>query len=81
MAGLAGLPHSIISRSRSVLAYLESRMNDQEMDIPERVEENSSFLFNDSEIIVDEIRSIDISNMTPLEALNKLDNWKKILHL
>ena len=81
VAGLAGLPHSIISRSRSVLAYLESRMNDQEMDIPERVEENSSFLFNDSEIIVDEIRSIDISNMTPLEALNKLDNWKKILHL
>ena len=80
VAGLAGLPHSIITRSRSVLAYLESRMNDQEMEIPDKAEENRSFLFNDSEVIVDEIKSIDLNNMTPLEALNKLDNWKKILN-
>jgi len=80
VAGLAGLPHSIITRSRSVLAYLESRMNDSEMEIPDKAEVPNNFLFNDSEVIVDEIKSIDLNNMTPLEALNKLDNWKKILN-
>jgi DNA mismatch repair protein MutS len=80
VAGLAGLPHSIITRSKSVLSYLESRLNDSEIDIPEKVEENSSFLFNDSEVIVDEIKSIDLNNLTPLEALNKINNWKKILN-
>jgi len=79
VAGLAGLPHSIITRSRSILGYLESRMNDQEISIPEKAEQNSTLLFNDSEVIVDEIKSIDLNNMTPLEAMNKLDNWKKIL--
>ena len=29
----------------------------------------------------DEIKSIDLNNMTPLDALNKLDNWKKILNI
>lgn len=80
VAGLAGLPHSIISRSRSILAYLESRLNDGgEIQIPEKKQEQDSFLFDDSEVIVDEIRGMDINNMTPLEALNKLDSWKKIL--
>lgn len=79
VARLAGLPHSIVTRSRSVLAYLESRMNESDIEIPEKAEENSSFLFNDSEVIVDEIKSIDLNNMTPLEALNKLNSWKKIL--
>lgn len=81
VAGLAGLPHSIITRSRLILAYLESRMNDGEIDIPEIEIKNNSFLFDDSEVIVDEIKSMDIDNLTPLEALNKLDSWKKILKI
>ena len=80
VAGLAGLPHSIIERSRSVLSYLESRMNETNMEIPVKKEKIDNFLFDDSEVIVDEIKSIDLDNLTPLEALNKLDNWKKILN-
>jgi len=80
VAGLAGLPQSIISRSRSILTYLESRLNDgEDINVPEREKEQDTFLFDDSEVIVDEIRTLDINDMTPLEALNKLNCWKKIL--
>ncbi|MBN2659594.1 MAG: DNA mismatch repair protein MutS [Spirochaetales bacterium] len=80
VAGLAGLPQSIISRSRSILSYLESRLNTgEEIQVPEKSREQESFLFDDSEVIVDEIKGLDIDHMTPLEALNKLDSWKKIL--
>lgn len=81
VAGLAGLPLSIITRAKVILSYLESRLNDDHLDMPARSEfeisENS--LFDDSEIIIDEIRSLNINAMTPLDALNKLDAWKKIL--
>jgi DNA mismatch repair protein MutS len=80
VAGLAGLPQSIITRSRAILAYLESRLNDEEgINVPEKSLEQDSLLFNDSEVIVDEIRMLDINKLTPLEALNKLNSWKKIL--
>lgn len=79
VAGLAGLPHSIITRSRSILSYLESRMNGEDMEIPEQEKQPSNSLFDDSDVIVDEIRSMDLNGMTPLEALNKLNIWKKIL--
>jgi hypothetical protein len=31
-------------------------------------------------VIHDEIRSLDLSRMTPLEALNRIADWQKQLH-
>ncbi len=73
------MPGSIISRSRSVLKSLEDRIGNHDLKIPEKVKEPDNFLFNDSEVVIDEIKSIDINNLTPMEALRKLDSWKKIL--
>jgi hypothetical protein len=37
-------------------------------------------LFALDQVIHDEIRSLDLSRMTPLEALNRIADWQKQLH-
>ena len=92
VAKMAGLPDKVIKRANEILESFEqekmfSNENEiRETDVFTRMNEvkeniNTSFQFplftaKDSEI-EKEIQSIDLDNLTPIEALNKISLWKK----
>jgi DNA mismatch repair protein MutS len=83
VAKLAGLPSDVITRARVILSDLEkSGMKDRMQISGEenlKKEEQLSLFSPPEKIIFDELKSLDISHMTPLQALNILNEWKKIL--
>jgi len=46
---------------------------------PEKRESLTGALFSDEELILDEILSLDVDNLTPIAALQNLARWKKTL--
>lgn len=89
VARLAGLPTKVISRSLEILGNLESgELNEVGMPklaLPKgsRKKESAansqqmSLFMNPAEHIFEEIRALDISSMTPLDALNRLSRLKE----
>ena len=94
VAQLAGMPPSIVKRANEVLAALEKEASEvgsagkkgdphktlSEIGQPEGTQ--LSFFQLDDPILIqvrDEILDIDVNNLTPLEALNKLNEIKKIV--
>jgi len=75
VARLAGLPKSVVERAREVLNLIEKE-NAIEVRRSRKVVQATLFPTNDDELIA-EIRKLDIMNMTPLDALNKLHELKK----
>ena len=79
VARLAGLPDSIISRAREILANLEQGELD-EAGMPRIAHDRRATtpppqlgLFSPrDERVVDELRALDIERMTPMDALNAL---------
>ena len=89
VAKLAGMPKSIVNRSEQILAKLEASSNRGEMknaptseisDTREGVQ-LSFFQLDDPVLsqVRDEILGIDVNNLTPLEALNKLNDIKRLV--
>jgi DNA mismatch repair protein MutS len=87
VARIAGVPAEVISRAKEILRNLEKGEFD-EIGMPRIArgkgtakQGNSQLnLFVESEeVILDELRQIDISSMTPLDALNKLSELKSKL--
>ncbi len=90
VAKLAGMPRSIVSRANKILKELEQSHRKEELiekvdDLAENREgfQMSFFQLDDPVLIQvrDEIKNIDINNLTPMEALNKLNEIKKYLNL
>ena len=88
VAKLAGMPKSIVQRSEQILHQLESSNDKGEIksvasDIADTREgmQLNFFQLDDPVLsqIRDEILNIDVNNLTPLEALNKLSEIKKIV--
>jgi DNA mismatch repair protein MutS len=88
VARMAGMPRSVVRRANEILKDLEESHNKKELtkpiaDIAGHREglQLSIFQLDDPVLkqIRDEILGIDIDNLTPLEALNKLYNIKKLL--
>ncbi|MCX6253141.1 MAG: DNA mismatch repair protein MutS, partial [Bacteroidia bacterium] len=88
VARMAGMPRSVVSRADEILKELEQGHEKQELakpiaDIAGHREgmQLSIFQLDDPVLkqIRDEILEIDIDNLTPVEALNKLYNIKKLL--
>ncbi len=89
VAKLAGMPKSIVKRSEQILAKLEassSRGDIKSVPTNEIAESREgvqlSFFQLDDPILAgvrDEILGIDINNLTPIEALNKLNEIKRIV--
>lgn len=89
VAKLAGMPKSIVKRSEQILAKLESSSNRGEMKSAPTTEIADSregmqlnfFQLDDPVLsqVRDEILGIDVNNLTPLEALNKLNDIKRIV--
>lgn len=91
VAKMAGMPKSIVKRSNEILKQLESDNRQQGISgkgkpLAEVSENRSgmqlSFFQLDDPILCqirDEILNLDVNNLTPIEALNKLSDIKKIV--
>lgn len=92
VAKLAGMPNVIVSRANEILAQLESVNRSGQTDAkevkkiaPATKQEDGmqlSFFQLDDPILSqvrDEILTLDVNNLTPIEALNKLNEIKKII--
>ena len=89
VAKLAGMPKSIVKRSEQILKKLEAGNNRGELKSAPTAEIADSreglqlnfFQLDDPVLsqVRDEILGIDVNNLTPLEALNKLNEIKKIV--
>ncbi|OIP84816.1 MAG: DNA mismatch repair protein MutS [Porphyromonadaceae bacterium CG2_30_38_12] len=88
VAKMAGMPLSIVKRSEQILKDLEtdnrqSAVSKPVSGIAEHREgmQLSFFQLDDPvlEQIRDEIKHLDINNLTPVEALNKLNDIKRII--
>ena len=89
VAKLAGMPKSVVKRSEQILSKLEANDNRGDIksaptteiaDSREGVQLNF-FQLDDPVLsqVRDEILGIDVNNLTPLEALNKLNEIQKIV--
>ena len=89
VARLAGMPSGIVRRAETILKELESAGTRTVESLPGNAAGNAdkqsmqmSFFQLDDPVlkqIRDEILHLDVNNLTPIEALNKLNDIKKIL--
>ena len=89
VAKMAGMPKSIVKRANEILKQIESDNRQQGISGKPlaEVSENrggmqlSFFQLDDPVLcqIRDEILNLDVNNLTPIEALNKLNDIKKIV--
>ncbi len=91
VARLAGVPKQVIKRAKSILANLEQHelspqgltaeskkylaRNSSQLDIFDAIFEKN----DEKNEILEEIKNIDVNNLTPLEAINKLAQLKEKL--
>ena len=88
VAKMAGMPKSIVKRANDILHQLETDNRQQGIAKPtaeiasDRDGMQLSFFQLDDPVLCqvrDEILNLDVNNLTPLEALNKLNDIKKIV--
>ena len=80
VAQLAGLPQGVVNRAWEVLADLESQSlngGGRKMRVANREPAQQMPLFNDGGKLRGLLKDLDISNLTPLEAINKLYELQK----
>ncbi len=76
VAQLAGMPSQVIERSNTILSDLESSAGTViklplQKDIAQQM-----VLFPETNPLLDELNILDINSLTPLDAINKLFEWK-----
>ena len=88
VARLAGIPREVIQRARIILNNLEAAtldVNGKPKFAPLKTAQNSKqpaqlkLFLSKQDMVIEEIRKLETSRMSPLEALNKLDDFKKKL--
>ena len=76
VAQLAGLPRAVINRAGEILAALEASSGDNILN-PDPVPAHQMALFPESNPLLDELKQLDTSGMTPLDALNIIYEWQR----
>lgn len=88
VAKIAGMTPSVVKRAEQVLSELEKNSNNDGISRPQTqtladsgTHQLSFFQLDDPVLcqVRDEILNIDVNSLTPLEALNKLNEIKKII--
>lgn len=86
VASLAGFPESVLEKARKILSELEKNMlpggigktaKQAQPDRPAGMQ--LTFFDSSAEKIADEIREVNISELAPIEALNKIYKWQSEL--
>jgi DNA mismatch repair protein MutS len=87
VARMAGMPKSVVSRANEILKQLEGADVRQNLSRPvdqiatHREGLQLSFFQLDDPVlrqVRDQLKNLDLNNITPIEALNKLNELKKI---
>lgn len=86
VARLAGVPREVVQRSKEILAQLEEEHLDAEgrakIARPRLAEKKTHIqltLFGAEHPLVDELRKLDLNNVTPLAAMQMLQRWQEVL--
>jgi DNA mismatch repair protein MutS len=72
---LAGLPKPVVQRAGEILQQLEKSSGKAvklDPDMPRQLA-----LFPETNPLLNELRTLDVNAVSPIEALNKLYEWKK----
>ncbi len=85
VARLAGLPKQVIARAREILGNLEINSISSngipslvQSDINKKKQEVQPELFSQKEnMLINKIRAVNINQLSPMEALNLIDQWKQ----
>ena len=84
VAKLAGIPDSVIVRAREILITLEKKERDLIEETsgsgsPQSTPKQLSLFVSAEKEVLDQLRSVDIEVLSPIEALNALHQFKKRL--
>ncbi|MCX7956945.1 MAG: DNA mismatch repair protein MutS [Endomicrobia bacterium] len=89
VAKLAGLPDKVILRAWQILKYLHNTNMNTDISMISKSQQLQLDILTDKDIneektffpqILEEIKKIDINNLTPLEAFNYIIKWKRIIN-
>ncbi len=78
VAQMAGMPNAVVRRANDILQELESE--EQRLPAPTKYklsEPHQLGLFDKPDPVLEEIKEMDLTNMTPMEALNRLYELQK----
>ncbi len=77
VAQLAGLPRDVVIRANEVLSDLEKHAPTASVE-PSRLNSGQQMaLFPEASPLLEELEELDVTAMTPLEAINKLYEWQR----
>ncbi len=82
VAQLAGIPLEVVRRAEEMLIDLKENgfgNLQTKAEAPAAGPPAQRMLFTAEQVVHDEIRSLDISRITPLDALNRIAEWQKEL--
>lgn len=86
VAKLAGIPSEVIDRANVLLSQIQKEFSGKNILSPEieikkqkTDEPHQPGLFSDEEIIISEILTVDLNNITPMDALKTIARWKNEL--
>jgi len=85
VAKLAGIPKSVVQRAKKILMRLELCGNLQDTISTKPETEKQISLFHPTvrdpseDKVIKEVQSLDPDNLTPLDALSKIQKWKEYL--
>ncbi len=83
VARLAGIPENVVNRAKKVLTDVEAEksippgQSQNTINEPDKGYIQLDLFENPAQVIVDEIQNLDLTIMTPLEAMNRLNEMKK----
>ncbi len=75
VAQLAGLPRPVIQRATEIMKELEKSSGKAIRINPQAPEQAA--LFPETNPLLDELKSLDVNSLAPIEALNKLFEWQR----
>jgi DNA mismatch repair protein MutS len=79
VAKLAGLPTSVVTRARQILAELESQDPHRPVPVQPAQEDQISMLDMTAQQVCAALATISVETLTPIEAMNELYKLKKML--
>jgi len=75
VAQLAGMPPSVVQRADEIMAQLEESSGKAVKIDPEKPQQMA--LFPETNPLLEELKALDLNELSPLEALNRLYEWQQ----
>jgi len=79
VGAMAGLPDTVVSRAEELLTYQQIEEKPLKQPGDKDSVSMTPLLFNPGELILDNLREIELDNTTPLEALKLISQWQEEL--